>query len=83
MPQMDTDGLGAASGFARRPQPKRALANNAQGHLAFPMTEKNRSGPQRLKFPPSRPNLGLYPNDFSLGITPEALFVRSTYPLTG
>jgi len=52
-------------------------------HSAFRTAEKNRSGPQRHKFPPSRPNLSLCPSDFSLHTTPRPRFVRATYAFTG
>jgi hypothetical protein len=62
---------------------KDALPSNEYIDMAFLTTEKNRSEPQRLKFPPICPNLGLCPNDFSLETTPEPLSVRAIYALTG
>ena len=47
-----------------------ALPDNAQVDLPLVLTEKNRSGPQRLKFPPG------CPNDFSLELNPEPRFAR-------
>ena len=65
------------------PKQLKVHPNNALVHSMAGTTEKNRSGPQRLKFPPGCPNWSLCPNDFSLESTPRPRSVRATYALTG